>query len=153
MKAFISTCLLFLVLNCSEQPSFEMDFLAGTWKVDGRDTYETWEKKGPARLEGYGYKVHGDSQRVFETLVIRELDGQLVYEATVPDQNEGRAIGFTLNPAHKEIYSFENPDHDFPKKIQYKLLAPDTVLVSVLGENDRGFQLTLIRQNQTLKTQ
>ncbi len=146
MKTLVGFLLILLLLSCSDSPSFKMDFLAGTWKVDGRDTYEEWKKTGPKRLEGYGYKVQGDSQRVFETLVIREVDGQLVYEATVPDQNEGRTIGFTLNPAHKEIYSFENPDHDFPKKIQYKLLAQDTLLVTVLGENDSGFRLTLVRQ-------
>ena len=71
---------------------------------------------------------------------------QLSGRATVPDQNEGRTIQFTLNTEIKSYFSFENEKHDFPKKIQYKKITDDEIEITVLGDNGKGFSYTQLKQ-------
>ena len=82
-----------------------------------------------------------------ETLSIKITGHHIVYEATVPDQNEGKSISFTLNDSIKEYLSFENIGHDFPKKIQYRRITKDEIEVSVLGEEGRGFSYRQLKQD------
>ncbi len=65
---------------------------------------------------------------------------------TVFNQNDGKGIPFTLKSLEKNLFSFENPQHDFPKKIQYKILNSNELYVSVLGEKDKGFSYKLMKQ-------
>ena len=67
----------------------------------------------------------------------------IVYLATVTDQNEGSRVGFVLNEAIDSCFSFENIEHDFPKKIQYKKISDQELHINVLGEDDKGFSLIM----------
>jgi hypothetical protein len=122
------------------------NFLLGTWKVVGKAAYETWQRSGPDKFSGVGYKEEQGQKKVFETLELLAGPNSVVYAATVPDQNNGVAIHFLLNTNEKGLFSFENPEHDFPKKIQYQLLAADSLYVRVLGDGDKGFSLHLVRE-------
>ena len=134
------------ILTCKVQHKTAVDFLAGTWKVKNKEQFEVWEKKSPDILQGYAYKWRDNKKIITETLSIKKLDNQLVYEATVPDQNEGKTIPFKLNREVKDCLSFENLLHDFPKKIQYKKISDKEILVRVLGENDPGFSYTIFKE-------
>ncbi len=122
----------------------KVNFLIGTWKIDGKESYETWKKKDE-KFIGKSYKIKDEKKYVSETLEIKLADDNLIYIATVFDQNEGKGIMFTLKQSEKQLFSFENLQHDFPKKIQYKIINKDELFVSVLGEHDKGFSYTLIR--------
>lgn len=137
---------LFLFTACSVQRPTVADLLAGTWKVKDKMQYEVWEPAGKASLKGYAYRMQAGEQKITETLQIRKLNGQWVYEATVPDQNDGATIRFTLNPDSTTVYSFENTEHDFPQKIQYRKLSETEIEVNVLGENGKGFSYIQERQ-------
>jgi len=91
--------------------------------------------------------INGNQKKISETLLIKIIGNQIVYEATVPNQNDGKAVQFILNNEIKSYLSFENLDHDFPKKIQYKKITEDEIIVSVLGENGKGFTYTQLKQN------
>ncbi len=142
MKAILFT---FVFLTLTSTRIQELHILVGTWKVEGKASFETWQKSGD-RLIGSSYKRVNNTKKVSETLVIYQTDEHIIYEATVPNQNKGAAIAFTLNKAEKSTFSFENLTHDFPKKIQYKQISKDTLFVSVLGEDNKGFSYRLIRQ-------
>lgn len=122
----------------------ELDFLVGTWKMEGKDNYENWIKSDN-KLIGKSFKLINGQEKVSETIEITLQENHIVYTPTVFDQNDAKGIPFILESAHKKNYSFENPDHDFPKKIQYKILSKSELLVTVLGENDKGFSFKLIR--------
>ncbi len=134
-----------LLLSFCASPSQNVDFLIGTWKVEGKETYETWNKKGD-RLVGESYKKRGDQKYITETLEIKEENGKFIYIATVKNQNDGKGIPFTLQEVKDNLYSFENVSHDFPKKIQYKILSKTSLQVSVLGEGDKGFSYKILKQ-------
>lgn len=139
--------LIFLFLNaCSETNMLKVGFLEGTWKVEGSEQHEVWEFAGNNELAGYSYRLESDQKNISETLAITSVNDNLVYNATVPDQNEGMTISFELNRHITDFVSFENSEHDFPKKIQYKYISPDSVQVTVLGDQDEGFTYRMVKQ-------
>ncbi|NNL16426.1 MAG: hypothetical protein HKO81_07280 [Flavobacteriaceae bacterium] len=146
MKIFISILALFLFINCGDNETSELDFLIGTWKRENKEQFEVWEKKNDIELNGYSYRTKDNQKTITETLVIKKINDQFVYEATVPDQNEGRTVQFILNTETDSLFSFENDKHDFPKKIQYKKINDNQLKVIVLGDDNAGFSYIQIKQ-------
>ncbi len=138
--------MVFLITSCQAQENLNLDFLIGTWKMENKETYEYWQKEGE-KYTGHAYKLVDGQKQITETLVIEFKSDDVIYSPTVPNQNEGRAIPFKLNKDSKELWSFENKDHDFPKKIQYKVVSDGKLFVSVLGEGDQGFSYYLLKQS------
>jgi hypothetical protein len=126
----------------------DVSFLIGTWKVENKESYESWEMAKNNNMNGFSYKIKGGEKVVSENLNIKVVNNQIVYEAAVLNQNDGKTIPFRLNMDNKVWFSFENETHDFPKKIQYKILSKDTLQVQVLGDNEEGFSYKLIKQEQ-----
>ncbi|KAA3636907.1 MAG: hypothetical protein DWP97_01795 [Calditrichaeota bacterium] len=137
--------LLSAVNACTESKIDNFSFLEGIWKVENKELYESWEKTDSVTLSGSGYKMVNGKKMIHEQLTLTFTDSSVIYAAQVMDQNEGKAIPFTLNSSEKDVISFENPKHDFPQKIQYNQVHADTLLVNVLGSDNKGFSLKLIR--------
>lgn len=141
--------ILFLMItsSCNSDSAFfeKLSFLKGTWKVEGRENYETWNME-KTQLIGESYKMVEGKKIVSETLKIEQSQDQIIYTATVLNQNNGAGIPFTLNTNITDQLSFENPEHDFPNKIQYKKLSENEIFVSVLGKDGKGFSYKIIRQ-------
>lgn len=118
--------------------------LEGTWQVEGKQQFEKWEVKGN-ELIGIGYQLIDGKQKVLEHLAIKEIEGKLVYQATVFNQNQGATISFPLNESISGYYSFENLEHDFPKKIQYQKIDGTRIMVNVFGDNEQSFSFVMNR--------
>jgi hypothetical protein len=146
MKTRISICMLCLLLACSENKLSRVDFIIGTWKMKGKEQYENWELANNKELIGYSYRIKDSQKIITETLSIKILENEVIFEATVPDQNEGKTIPFTLNNKIKDYLSFENMNHDFPKKIQYKRINENEIEVTVLGDHSKGFSYNQLKQ-------
>ncbi len=142
-------CVFVLVILCSTSCSthflIKENYLVGTWKVENKEQFEIWEKKGNT-FEGYSYKVQDGEEKRMESLLIKKVKNDIIYVATVPNQNQGKGIPFTLNKKIKDFLSFENLEHDFPKKIQYHNVSDREVLVKVLGEDNKGFSYKMFKQ-------
>jgi hypothetical protein len=123
----------------------DLDYLVGTWKVKDKESYEVWQKRSPDEYAGYAYRIKDGQQRITETLSIQVVNGMITYRATVPDQNQGQTISFPLDPEIPDALSFENPEHDFPKKIKYRRLDENTIAVQVSGADEQGFAYELER--------
>lgn len=137
--------MLFSVTLHAQTDLKNLDFLIGTWQVENKEQYEVWEA-GVNQLTGHGYKKYGEEKIITESLVIKIIHDLLVYEATVPNQNKGKTISFVLSSDFNEGLSFENDNHDFPKKIRYKKLNDNEIQVNVLGDLGKGFSYKMIRQ-------
>lgn len=146
MKVLSIICLVFLFSSCKENKASPLDFLVGTWKMEGKEQYEFWVKNQKNELVGNSYKLVKNEKCISETLLIKSDGNQLIYGATVLNQNDAKTIEFILNPDNSEYFSFENTNHDFPKKIQYKRISMDSIQVNVLGENYKGFSYIQIKQ-------
>ncbi|WP_259014539.1 DUF6265 family protein [Emticicia fluvialis] len=147
MKTLAKTCLILMLVSFIKTDGLsELYFLEGTWKTENKEVYETWKQLPDGTLEGQGYKIKDGAKVVTERLRIRIVKGKTTYEATVPDQNNNQTIAFELNKATAGVFSFENPAHDFPKKIQYRPVDGRTIQVRVLGDGDKGFEYKILKQ-------
>ncbi len=140
MKSFIPV--LFLFLSCKPATNPDLSFFIGTW-YDGNNSYEVWEKSGNG-LEGYGYTLSDSIKKISEYLRMYKYKGDLMYEATVPDQNNGKPVSFKLTSSDFSTFIFENPNHDFPTTIKYSRYA-DTLWVEVSG-SQRSLSLKMVKQ-------
>lgn len=146
LKKYFVFLLLTSLYSCAQQKEIDkVDFLIGTWQVEGKQTFESWKKIGE-ELEGESYKMQEGQKRISETLEIKTEEGKIIYTATVLNQNQGKGISFTLEPIKEQLYSFENPNHDFPNKIQYKILSKTELQVNVLGRDGKGFSYKMKKQ-------
>lgn len=146
LSPFLIITIVIFLSSCIQNPAKRIQFLEGTWKIEGKEQYEVWEQNGKDALKGHAWKYDGKQKKILETLAIKKAGNQLIYEASVPNQNEGETIQFILNPKIREYLSFENPDHDFPKKIQYRRISNTEIEVIVLGGEGKGFSLKMRKQ-------
>lgn len=142
-------CMLLLLMTiefCGQQSGIsKVNFLLGTWQIEGKQTYESW-KMQENKMIGESYKVKDDQKYISETLEIKETEGKVIYTATVMNQNGGKGIPFELVSVKDQLYSFENSTHDFPNKIQYKILSKTELQVNVFGKDGKGFSYKLMKQ-------
>ena len=124
-----------------------VSWLLGEWISENSSgvTIENWEKVSVHSFEGFGKTINAGSNEVksYETLRLVEMSGQIYYIAKVA-HNE-LPIAFALTTCSDSTAVFENPDHDFPKKIDYKLQSHDRISVTV-SSGDDGFRIEFAKK-------
>src|SRR5690606_7432578 len=85
----------------SQSSLSDLNFLIGTWQVENKNSYEVWHMDSVCHLTGGSYKMMDGNTKWMETLCIKKINDQIIYEATVPDQNDGKTIPFVLNSSEK----------------------------------------------------
>ena len=121
------------------------DFLQGTWKVANKANYEEWEMVTISEFVGSSYKIKDGEKAISENLSIKNANNGIIYTATVLNQNQGKGIEFPLKQIDESTFSFENPNHDFPKKIIYQKINEKQINVQVLGKDDKGFSFDMFK--------
>lgn len=112
----------------------DIAWLSGNWTgsrgTSGTTTIE--ERWGPAKggsMLATSRTVSRDRLSAFEYLRIIERDGGLVY---VAQPNGGTATEFVMTEFTAKRAVFDNPRHDYPKRIVYEL-AEDGRLTATIG--------------------
>jgi uncharacterized protein (TIGR02246 family) len=122
-------------------------WLLGDWVAEGSKTsfHESWTEVAPHTFEGAGIeraKPDG-SIRGGEVLRLVEMAGAVFYLSKVT-HNE-LPVAFRLNECTDGRFVFDNPAHDFPRRLEY-LRAPDGGLtVNVSDGGEKGFSLDFSR--------
>lgn len=142
---YILTSLLLLLIDIAFAQSDIPHFLQGTWKMENGDIYEHWDKLNDNTLKGFSYKLTNGQMVISEYLDISQNKNEIIYTAAVLNQNQSKGIKFMLTKMDS-TYTFENPDHDFPKKIVYQKLTDTEMLVRVSDGNKKGFAYKLKKQ-------
>jgi len=145
MKTLLSLSLCLLMTNIFAQTNFP-SFLEGTWKSEDGNTYEHWDILSPTLMKGYSYEMNGSETVVKEYLDMAKVGKSILYIPTVIGQNDGKPIHFKMTRSDS-VFIFENPKHDFPKKIIYSLVNPFTVHIDVVGANNEGFSYNMTNVN------
>ncbi len=114
--------------------------LKGTWKLENKNTFEHWDLINHETLKGIVYKKNNENIEIQEYLDIRKKEDNLVYTATVLNQNQGLPVDFKLAQSDS-IYSFENKNHDFPKFIRYKFESKNRMIVTI-GDEKKSYEMT-----------
>ena len=147
MKKSISAVLIFatLLAGCSQvkknktETVNRLNWLNGSWamKTDDGTVTEQWKPVNDSLMEGSSDFVKGDSVIPFETIKIFRRDTSFYYEAKAAGQNNEQPVEFILTAYSDTGFVAENPQHDFPKRISYKLVNKDSIHAFV----DGGFSM------------
>ena len=103
--------------------------LEGTWKMNTKRgaVCEEWKKMDKNYLQNKGYIIKGKDTVVNERVALTNTKEGIFYTSTVEDQNNKQPITFKMTKAEGNMFVFENPQHDFPKRIVYKLITTDSL--------------------------
>lgn len=130
----LSVLLFWLVMPATQTPApsiKDVAWIAGCWEFDrnGRHVVESWLPPEGGTMMGVSRTVSGGRTSEWEFLIIREGKAGLEYVAKPSGQPE--ATFTAIRPSATEVV-FENPAHDFPKKIHYKRDG-DTLTAAIEG--------------------
>ena len=112
----------------------DLSWIAGSWEtVPGgkRQIEEHWTGAAGATMMGMSRSVAGEKTVEFEFLRIEQRADGIYYVAH--PQGRCPATDFKLTRASASESVFENPQHDFPKRIIYRKRADDSLTASIDG--------------------
>ena len=103
--------------------------LEGTWKMNTKRgaVCEEWKKMDKNYLQNKGYMIKGKDTIINERVALTNTKEGIFYTSTVEDQNKKQPIAFKMTKGEGNMFVFENPAHDFPKRIVYKLITADSL--------------------------
>lgn len=110
----------------------DLAWLAGCWDGSSakREYSEQWMKPSGQTLLGMSRTVVNGKTVAFEFLQIREQEGEIYYIAKPSGQTEA---SFKLIKFGKQEAVFENPEHDFPQRIIYRLAEDGSLAAAIEG--------------------
>ncbi|TDH23228.1 hypothetical protein EXU57_17275 [Segetibacter sp. 3557_3] len=136
-----------IVIMCSFQNAPQVAFnqlalLKGTWKMLAPEgwIYENWKAGAAGILMGRSYKLNGTDTILFETIVLKHDQSGVYYIPSTENQNNRQPITFTLVGNTNKRFVFENKGHDFPQRIIYELVNPDSLAARIEGSRNRKFR-------------
>ncbi|MEM6570499.1 MAG: DUF6265 family protein [Planctomycetota bacterium] len=110
----------------------DITWLAGHWQVKDRDsmTEELWMPARGRVMLGLNRSVRGKAHGQFEFLRIVQTKKDTYYWAS---PGGSPATPFKMTEATEDHVVFENPEHDFPKRIEYRLDG-DELTAQIFGD-------------------
>lgn len=111
----------------------DLNIFYGKWKSEDKNMliFEEWQKNNDTSFSGEGYFFKNGEKIITEKLYLLKLHDQIVYIAK-PGKNDPTL--FTLTEYDPQKFIFENPEHDFPKKITYEFINDSTLNAFIEGE-------------------
>jgi hypothetical protein len=126
-------CLLFVLLAATLQAADNSAlplWLSGNWKTTRRDAIieETWNAPAAGMMMGMSRTYTTERTRSFEFVRIEQRGKGVFYVA----QPQGAPpTDFKMTKVEEGYIVFENPKHDFPKRISYRRIDADHVTARV----------------------
>lgn len=113
----------------------KLTWLTGTWNrtnvKPGRKAHERWEMVGSHAMKGFGVTMKEQDTAFVEKLQLVIKDNKIWYVADVAHNKA--PVFFELTAIANDGFTCENPAHDFPKKIVYKLNG-DKLIATISGD-------------------
>jgi len=121
-----------------EQKELIFDKLIGVWKLDDEEheQYEVWKNNGDGTYSSTVFTIEGKDTVITERIHIFQREGKWDFETIVSGQNKGKPVDFLHTILNDTVVQFDNPNHDFPKLINYTMKTPRNVRAFIAGTTD-----------------
>ncbi|MEZ5056952.1 MAG: DUF6265 family protein [Saprospiraceae bacterium] len=125
--------------------------MEGTWCHQSKkgQICEEWKLELDGSLTGEGYEMKGSQKKHTEYLKLMKMGEKVVYIASPEEQSPTL---FNYVKGMENVWTFSNPNHDFPNVLMYQWITKDSIVVSVFGKkSEPAFKLFYKKQdsNQT----
>lgn len=112
----------------------DFDWLRGKWirlnDKDGKQTFETWEKKANSEYNGFAYTMKDRDTIWQETIQLMRTNDQWSFNVT--GKGEPKPTKFKVTTQKERKFICENQANEFPKVIEYAS-AGDTLHAKISG--------------------
>jgi len=151
---YIVSILLICSFSCEQKSKTYAELEKANWFIG------KWENKTPEGTFSEEWKVENDSvyygkshyvvknDTIFtETIKLIQSKNNVFYVVTtIPPPNGVEPVSFKLTSSTTDYLVFENPEHDFPKKITYKLVTKDSLYAEISGDGkSQGFPFKKVK--------
>ncbi len=112
-------------------------FLAGTWRgtsSSGTTAEEIFSAPEGGVLLSAGREFKGGRCVFFDLVAFTEKDGVVQLIPHPNGRRSPRTFPLVQLDAPAKRATFENKEHDFPKKFVYELVAPDHLRITLTGD-------------------
>ncbi len=124
----------------------KLKWLEGAWNrtnlKPGSSAHESWTRISDKELKGQGVTLKGKDTAFVEKISIIVKDNALYYVADVPHNKQPVYFKFTAITA--DGFVCENPEHDFPKKIEYR--QEGSILKATISGNGKAIPFVFERK-------
>lgn len=98
---------------------------------------EIWTTQDDSSFVGQSYYFQNEKDTLHNEQIELVQDGDnLFYRATVKGENNDEAVSFQMTKSEDSLLIFENPKHDYPQKIQYKLMKNGSLMATISGKQN-----------------
>ncbi len=131
---FTCFCLTVAATAAEQQTSIQdLSWLTGCWEGKSGQSLrdENWSKPAGETMLGVGRAVVNGKTTEYEFMRIHQESDGIYFTA----QPSGQPIAsFKLKSLKNNEAIFENPTHDFPQRVIYRLSAADSLVARIEGE-------------------
>lgn len=111
-------------------------WLLGSWESQRKSgmMVERWHLLNDSSLAGSStlFKADGNAQ-LLEDIELVYRGNQYFYIVSASGQNGGEKVSFLIRQCSDSGFLAENPQHDFPRRIRYRLMGSDSILATIDG--------------------
>lgn len=127
-----------LLAACAErQPRERMhmfQWMKGSWTSErgNGSMVERWKQESDSSMSGAAVLVQPDgTTQAFEDISLVLRSGEIYYVVTSAQDSSTAPVSFRLTAYSDSGFIAENQAHDFPKRIIYRHIAPDSLLATI----------------------
>ena len=127
-------------VSCAKEELKKPNFLLGYWnRVNDKSDKKTYEIWNPD-FTGIGYTTQGKDTIFVEILSIEEINDTLFYKVVGVNKNHTL---FKFTAQTETSFTCENPDNEFPNKIQYSF--EDGILKAVISAGEDSIEFVFLK--------
>ena len=136
-----------LLAACADVPmttgTDSIDWLAGCWRMERANGYyeEVWLPPTADGTLGVSREVREGRTVSYEHLRLELREGGVIAYVAKPSRQP--QAEFLLSGHAPGRLVFENPQHDFPRKIEYRYVDPNAMTATIQGPSKDGGARTL----------
>lgn len=120
----------------------QLHWLVGNWEniTELEKSYENWTQKNDSTLLGHSFTLIGTDTVFAERVTLKQVDDEVFFTVIAYQQNDDKPVTFKLSSVEAGIFSFDNPEHDFPTRISYSNPTKDSIHAWIEGNTAGEFQ-------------
>jgi hypothetical protein len=113
----------------------QAEWLLGNWENTTPEGVlaETWEKENDSVFKGASLFIKKEDTLHVEAMSLYQSSGSVYYSSTVLGQNGDKPVAYRMTSGAAGKIVFENPAHEFPRRIGYNSVTPDSIVLQISG--------------------
>jgi hypothetical protein len=148
LKIVLAALILFPIFSVENPTLADLSWISGDWQTapgGRRQIEEHWTAVAGGSMMGVSRTIAGDKTVEFEYLRIEQRADGIHYVAHPKARCPGTDFKLTSGSATEAI--FENPQHDFPKRIIYRKTEGGLTASIDAGEGSKGMSFVFKKSN------